>query len=152
MPPCFLKSEHSPDTANLWTGPWETEDSTTGVCLLELASVQGGSNHWSFRSLNVPGADSPVWLPSLPAWLSFWLITMFVFPEQVGAGPAIHYPASAAAEGGRQWLSACMQGRKFWFLPELVRKRWGVCLEKSVQTQRQQIGIGRSKVMPQISK
>ena len=28
---------------------------------------------------------------------SFWLIMMFVFPEQVGAGPAIRSPACAAA-------------------------------------------------------
>lgn len=76
---------------------------------------------------------------------SFWLITMFVFPEQVGAGPAIHSLACAAA------VAECMQGRTFWVLPELGRKQRGVRLEKSVQTQRQQAGTSKSKVVPQIS-
>lgn len=63
---------------------------------------------------------------------SSWLIMLFVFPEQVGAGPVIHYPACAATE------AECMQN--LLVLPELGRKLQGVWWEKAVQTQRQQVG------------
>lgn len=52
--------------------------------------------------------------------VSFWLIMLFVFPEQVGAGPVIHYPACAAT------VVECVR-QNIWFLPELGRKQQGVC-------------------------
>lgn len=135
MPLDFPKSEHGPDTLEELSSGLDPREGRTASQALPLRACLCGGWVQSLRFLP-PGCSrsrhpSMASLPPGRLAESFWLITMFVFPEQVGAGPAIHYPACAAA------VAECTQGRTFWFLPELGRKQRGVWLEKSVQTQRQ---------------